>query len=190
VVHRAMTLGWQQSRGNVAPRWAEVDAAVRTELLSGMRLLAGLNNEQLSSVASLWHQRRLGEGQCLFSEVDVPSRVIVVVHGQVTVESTLFQECHLRPCAAAVEKVGPGGVIGCCALIGGGKGMTARCTENTEIIVADAHELRSLLAARPDIGFVVMENAFRIATDRLLCARQCLLAQFGLCEMYQTYRNY
>jgi CRP-like cAMP-binding protein len=68
--------------------------------------------------------------------------------------------------------------------------MTASCTKDTEIITVDAEELKKLLAARPDMGLIVMENASKLATDRLVRARQQLVAQFGLSEMYQTYRPY
>jgi len=68
--------------------------------------------------------------------------------------------------------------------------MTARCTNDTELVSVDVGELRQLLVARPDIGLVVMQNAFKMATDRLVRAQRQLVAQFGLSEMYRANRNY
>jgi hypothetical protein len=160
------------------------------ELLCKTQLFAGLSDAQLAAVILLCRQLQCREGQILCSEGDVPAEVFVVLQGEVTVEFKLFQDFHLRSKAVAVEKIGTWGVIDCCALVERRMNMTARCTKDTEIVAVNAGELRKLLAARPDIGLIVMENAFTIAIDRLVLAWQQLVAQFGLREMYQTYRNY
>lgn len=162
-----------------------------TDLLRKTQLFAGLSNEQLAEVILLCRQVRCREGQILLSEADEVAELFVVLQGEVTVEVKLFQDFHLRPKAVTVEKIGRGGVIGCCALVEPHRmNMTARCTKDAEIVAVNAGELRGLLAAYPDIGLIVMENAFRMATDRLALAQQQLVAQFGLSEMYQTYRSY
>jgi CRP-like cAMP-binding protein len=186
----ATVVRWRGGRESLAGRPATTAAPVPADLLSGTQLFASLNDEQLDQVASLCGLWRLGKGQTILSAGDIRARVFVVVSGEVTVELEVFYDFHLRPEATAIEKVGPGGVIGCCALVDECRGMTARCATDVETLVVGVRELKALLTARPDIGLVVMENALRIVAGRLLRARQVLLAQFGLRQMYQTYRNY
>jgi CRP-like cAMP-binding protein len=164
--------------------------ALHTDLLRETQLFAGLRDEQLAAITRLCRQVHCHSGQILLSEGDEISEVLVVLDGEVTVEVKLFQGFQLRPNAAAVEKVGADGVIGCCALLKDCANMTARCTQDTHIIAINAGELRGFLASHPDIGLIVLQNAFRMATDRLVAARQQLIAQFGLSEMYETYRHY
>lgn len=174
----------------IGDRLRQETRAPCTELLRKTQLFAGLSDEQLAAAILLCRQVQCREGQILCSEDDEVAEVFVVLQGEVTVEVKLFQDFHLRPEAVAVEKIGTWGVIDCCALVERRMNMTARCTKDTEIVAVNAGELRKLLAARPDIGLIVMENAFTIAIDRLVLAWQQLVAQFGLREMYQTYRNY
>jgi CRP-like cAMP-binding protein len=163
---------------------------LHTDLLRETELFAGLRDEQLAAVIRLCRQLHCRPGQILLSEGDEIPEVLVVLDGEVTVEVRLFQHFQLRPNAAAVEKVGPGGVIGCCVLVGDCANMSARCTQDTRIIAINAGELRRFLAGHTDIGLIVLGNAFRMATDRLVLARQQLIAQFNLSEMYETYRRY
>ena len=161
------------------------------EVLRKTQLFAGLSDKQLAVVALPCRQVHHRDDQIIFSEGDEVTEVLVVLQGEVNVEVKLFEDFHLRPNAVTVEKVGRSGVIGCCALIEPCRtNMTARCTEVTDIVAVDADDLRGLLEAYPDMGLIVMENAFRMARDRLVLARQQLVAQFGLKEMYESYRNY
>jgi CRP-like cAMP-binding protein len=181
---------WEKRLQCLGARSGKEEGSNLVKTLSGTKLFAGLSDEQLALVASLCRQRRYGEGQILLFEGDAYPQVIIVVQGEVTVAIRLFPDSCQRPDTTAVEKLGPGGVIGCCALVDGCQGLTARCTQDAQVVVADACELKALLATHPDIGLIVMENAFRMVSDRLVRARQLLLAQYGLHEMYQTYRNY
>jgi CRP-like cAMP-binding protein len=161
-----------------------------TDLLRNSRLFAGLSDRQLAAVGLLCQKIHCPKGRILVSEGDRVAKVLVVLKGEVAVEIKPFQDFHLRPRAVQVEKIGRGGVIGCCALVRGRMKMTARCTEDTEIATISADELEAWLAAHPDTGLIVMKNALKMATDRLVLARQQLIAQFGLSGMYETYRNY
>jgi CRP-like cAMP-binding protein len=161
------------------------------ELLCESQLFAGLSARQMNAIMPICRQMYCCQCRILFTESDEPADVFVVLEGEVTVELKLFRDFHLRPKAVTVEKIGSGGVIGCCALIEPCSiNMTARCTKDSEIVAINAGMLRRFLAAHPDIGLIVMENAFRRATNRLVLARQQLVAQFGLSEMYQKYRDY
>ena len=161
------------------------------KVLRKTQLFAGLSDEQLALVALPCQQVHYREDQIIFSEGDEVTEVLIVLQGKVSVEVKLFEGFHLRPKAVTVGKTSRSGVIGCCALIEPrSMNMTARCTEDTEVVAVNADDLRGLLEAHPDIGLIVMENAFRIARDRLVLARQQLVAQFGLRETYESYRNY
>ena len=161
------------------------------EVLRETQLFTGLSDKQLAVVVLPCWQVHCRDDQIFLSEGDEVTEVLIVLQGEVSVEVRLFEDFHARPKAVTVEKIGRSGVIGCCALIEPCRmNMTARCTEDTEIAAVDADDLRGLLEAHPDIGLIVMVNAFRIAHDRLVLARQQLVAQFGLREMYQNYRNY
>jgi len=160
------------------------------ESLCKTGLFAGLSDEQLAEVVLLCRQVHGCADQILFSEGDGVAEVFAVLQGEVTVEVNLFQDFHLQPKPVMVEVIGRGGVIGCSALVERRMNMTARCTNDTELVSVDVGELRQLLVARPDIGLVVMQNAFKMATDRLVRAQRQLVAQFGLSEMYRANRNY
>lgn len=184
------TLGRTRRLNDREARTSSVPRARCIELLRNQSLFAGLSDVQLASAFLLCRQVHVRQGQILLREDEEITDIFVVLQGEVTVEVKPFHDFHLRPQAAAFEKVGSGGVIGCCALIESRMKMCVCCTQDTDLIAIDAGELRRLLATHPDMGLIVMANAFKMATERLACIQQQLAAQFGLSEMYRTYRNY
>lgn len=158
--------------------------------LRNCSLFEGLSDRQLAILSPPCRRLHYREGHILITEGEEATSLFVVLEGELSVEAKLFREFHLREGPVRVQRIGPGEVACCCALVQSSPKMRLRCTKDTELLAIDAEQLRELLAAHPEIGLIVMASAFKMATERLLLAQQHLLAQFGLREMYQTYRNY
>ena len=127
----------------------------------------------------------------MFSRGDDAREVYVVLNGEVWLEQELVVGQHGPPRTLLVERVGPNGVFGLCALIKPRRTMlTARCAEDTVLVAIDSHELGALMRAHSAIGLVVMENAFKIAYERLMCSHHRIITELGLPTMYEAYRTY
>lgn len=175
------------------PREERMEAIVlpHIETLRRIRLFEGLSDEQLEVIALLCRQVHRCRGKVLFSEGDKATQVFAVLEGKVCLEVELFMGYHLRPVAVMIQTMEKGDTFGWSALVDSCRmAMTARCTQDVDMIVVNGDDLKALLKVHPDIGLVVMENVAKIVCDRLVHARQRLIAEHGLTEMYQAHRAY
>jgi CRP-like cAMP-binding protein len=177
-----------QSRGDGPSTAANVPCV---EVLRTTPLFAGLSDEQLRILAPLCRQMPMRKGRIFFSRGDETREVYVVLDGQVCLEQELVVGQRLPPRTLLVERVGPNGVFGLCALITPRRtNLTARCTGDTAIIAINSDDLGALIKVHSAIGLVVMENAFKIAYERLMCSHHRIITELGLPTMYEAYRNY
>jgi CRP-like cAMP-binding protein len=177
-----------QSRGDGPSQATSVPCV---EVLRATPLFAGLSDEQLRILTPLCRQLPICRGKVFFSRGDEAREVYVVLDGEVCLEQELVVGQRLPPRTLLVERVGPKGVFGLCALIKPRRtNLTARCTGDTAIIAINSDDLGALMKAHSAIGLVVMENAFKIAYERLMCSHHRIIAELGLPTMYEAYRNY
>lgn len=175
------------------PREERMEAIVlpRIETLRRTRLFEGLSDEQLEVIALPCRQVHCCRGKVLFSEGDKATQVFAVLEGTVCLEVELFMGYHLRPMTVMIQRVEKGDTFGWSALVDSCRmAVTARCTQDVDMVVVNGDDLKTLLKVHPDIGLVVMENVVKIVCDRLVHTRQRLIAEYGLAAMYQAHRAY
>jgi CRP-like cAMP-binding protein len=161
------------------------------ELLRDAPLFAGLHDRDLAVVSPSCRRVSVRHGWRFVCEGQEAKYVYVLQEGQVSLEVELFMGNHLPPRVVEVEQVRPKGVFGLCALFEPRSALlSARCTEDADLIAVDVAELKARMKAHPAVGLAVMENVCRITRDRLMCAHNRVVNELGLAAMYAAHRNY
>lgn len=134
------------------------------------RLLAGLTDEQVRTLAAIARQTKYETGTVVFQESERAEALCLVVRGGVEIRHGADNRCVGSVCA--------GQALGEIALLRGMATHTATvvATSETELIELPHADLRSLLRRRPDIGAVLYRNLATLLGEKLMRADDNLLA--------------
>ncbi len=139
-------------RREVAPRLGEV--------VDRVGLFAGLDEEQLTRLASSCQHRVFEEGAVVFREGEPCEEMYLVLEGEVAI--------HLEGREQPIGGVGAGECLGEVSVLTGGEhSATARAVTAVETGVLTKKDLQSLVRLRPGIGVVLYRNLARGLGDKL-----------------------
>ena len=112
----------------------------RQQFLSGVAFFSGCSAEQVREISRLSEERPLAAGAELCRQDDFENEVFVIVDGDAEVVID----------GAAVGKTRPGEIVGELSMLGNGRrAATLRALEPMRVLVLDAREIDSVLAADP-----------------------------------------
>jgi CRP-like cAMP-binding protein len=144
-------------------------------LLAGHPLVAGLPADALELLAPHARLRTFGPGELLLREGTPADTLYLIIGGQVAVEVHVPNRG-----AMVVETMGPGRIVGLSwASPPHRYQFDARAVDDVEAVAVDAAGLRSVLADRPDVGFLVLDRLTAVILDRLQATRVRLLDLYG-----------
>jgi len=129
------------------------------ELLKGVELFAGLNQEQLERLARISRLIEVHDGDTIFSQGEAGHRLYIIRDGQVEV---ILEDTPAGSQTAVY--LGRGQIFGEMALIDyGERSATIRCaSKKAGLAVIERDDFERLCASDTAIGYVVMRN---MATD-------------------------
>jgi CRP-like cAMP-binding protein len=161
------------------------------KVLRDTPLFAGLHDRDLVVVSPSCRKVSVRRGWRFVCEGQEAEYVYVLQKGQISLEVELFMGHHLPPRVVEVEQVCERGVFGLCALFEPRSALlSARCTQDADLIAVDAAQLKARMKAHPAVGLAVMENVCHITRDRLMRAHERAITELGLAAMYAAHRNY
>jgi voltage-gated potassium channel len=112
----------------------------RQQFLSGIDFFSGCSEEQVHEISRLSEERAVTAGAVLCRQDDFENEVYVVVEGDAEVVID----------GAPVGKTHVGEIVGELAMLGNGRrAATLRALEAMRVLVLDAREIDSVLAADP-----------------------------------------
>lgn len=148
--------------------------ATVAEAICQSPLGVGAEPAVVTSLAALAKLETFPAGAELFREGDHHHQLYIVRQGHLSLDMTTATCGQQRILTAGV-----GDVVAWSALLGDGRmTATAQAIEETQMIVIDAGQLRSLCEADHDVGYRVMKWMARMIAGRLLATRLQLLDLF------------
>ena len=138
--------------------------SVDARYLQSFRCFEDLSVEQREAVAVHAEAECFYSGHTLFEENEPGRYVFLLLEGEVEVLYALeeqMQEC--------VDKMGPGEIIGCSALVPPFKyNSTTQSVTRIEVLVIDAKELLKLMQQDCSLGFSVQQHIISILMDQIV----------------------
>jgi voltage-gated potassium channel len=119
---------------------ATMSDEARQQFLSGVPFFTGCSAEQVREISRLSEERPIAAGTELCRQDDFENEVYVIVEGdaEVVIDGTSVGKTHV------------GEVVGELAMLGNGRrAATLRALEPMRVLVLDAREVDSVLAADP-----------------------------------------
>lgn len=142
------------------------------KVLPGVRLFAGLTDEQTRRVASLCSVREFAAGERILVQGGNDRKTYLVLQGEVSVT--------VEPPSRQVGTVGPGESLGEMSLVSGlPYSATATAQGHVKTAVLDHLSFTELIRLRPDIGVVIYHNFANDVADKLRRADRYLLSTDG-----------
>ena len=119
---------------------ATMNDDTRQQFLADVAFFSGCSTEQVREISRLSEERRVAAGAELCRQDDFENEVYVIVEGDAEVVID----------GASVGKTHPGEIVGELAMLGNGRrAATLRALEPMRVLVLDAREVDSVLAADP-----------------------------------------
>ena len=129
-------------------------------------ILRGLEPGEAAEVTALGTVRLMPEGSVLFELGSEADHLFLVVRGRANL--TLPVQLEGRPQDMLVEERGPGQMLGWSALIPPHQStLKATLPLDAEILAFPRDELLEYMAAKPEVGYVVMRNLAATVGQRL-----------------------
>lgn len=149
---------------------------ISPELLRRYTLFGGLSHEMFEAIAQFSDELKLEKDTYLFEQNDSADEVYLVVDGAVELLIDMDEEGEERE---EVEPVVAGEMAGWSALIEPHVyKLSAVATEDSNVIVIKADQLRDLLKNNPETGYMVMQRVAKTIGERLTNMRMRLMS-FG-----------
>lgn len=135
-------------------------------------LFRGLSTDIVDGIQELVREREFAAGQTIFEEGQPAIELCILAAGAVELDYTLPNHPEIL---VAITRVSPGDIFAWSALAGSGS-LTARARTLDEswVYTIPADELRSLLDARVEAGYVVMTRLTELVASRLRDTRDQL----------------
>lgn len=155
---------------------------VTHELLQGLKVFAGLSEEELRRVAAVTQERRFAQDAVIFREDTEAQELFLVLEGRVALRFRLG--LHPNSKEVTIDVVQPGEVMGWSALVPPRKlTASAVCLEPVRALTIEGAELRTLLDSDPRLGYAVMNNLAEVIATRLRDTRLQLVQEISQAQV-------
>ena len=127
-------------------------------------LFEGLSDDQIERIKSVAWETSMGKGDQVFKEGQEALSVYVLETGAIELTTSVGKEFEL-PISILRSR---GDMFGSAALISPYRySLSARCSENCNLLRLDSKELRTLMSEDHDLGCKIMTNLAKYFFERL-----------------------
>jgi len=145
---------------------------VPVEILKRLDIFDNLNKQELEAITEIADIRDCPKATVIFTENQEADALFVLLQGNVALHFEVGRHEE-----AIVHSVGAGQAFGWSALIQPYLfTASAKCINNSKLVVIDRYRLRSLLDEDCHMGFVVMEKLAELVSERLKDTRLQLIS--------------
>lgn len=145
---------------------------VPVEILKTLDIFDGLTKPELDAVSRIAEEKDYPKGAVIFKENDDSESLYVLLQGNVSINFEIGRHQE-----AIVHSVSAGQAFGWSALVQPFQfTASAKCVNNSKIVVIDRHALRALLDQDCHMGFVIMEKLSELVSERLRDTRLQLIS--------------
>jgi CRP/FNR family transcriptional regulator, cyclic AMP receptor protein len=145
------------------------------DFLATVSLLEGREESDLLELARVMRRRTVPKGEMLWRQGDDARELVFVVDGAV---SALLRVPGDR--TVEIGTIGPGGILGECALLDGeGQTTSARVTETATILALGRLDFAALLAGQHPLAFRLKRHLASLCTARLRSQLRHLAVSVG-----------
>lgn len=138
---------------------------VSPEVLRRYPFFAGLNDDELKSIAMIANEERYRKGQFVFEEGAPAKNFYILMEGEVEVAVTIDAASGKRE---PTSTVGPGEIFCISAMVADEKTTgSVRCMTDIKTVAIDANSLRALFNVDNHLGYVLSQNLARAVLRRL-----------------------
>ena len=132
-------------------------------------LFQGLSNPQKDRIAAITLEKEIQKGEWLFQEDQQATRIYILRKGAVELLTRVNDTVELP-----ITIIRPaGGCFGVGALVEPYRySLSARCAEDSALLVIDQADLHNLIRTDSDLGCTIMTNLAQKLLDRLKETRQ------------------
>jgi CRP-like cAMP-binding protein len=133
------------------------------DFLATVALLEGREEADLLALARVMRRRTVPMGETLWRQGDAARELVFVVDGVVSASLRVPGDRTVQ-----IGTVGPGGILGECALLDGqGQTTTARVTETATVLALGRLDFAALLAGKHPLAFRLRRHLASLCTARL-----------------------
>ncbi|MBC8446692.1 MAG: cyclic nucleotide-binding domain-containing protein [Chloroflexi bacterium] len=142
------------------------------EALRRCELFSELDDEELSLIAPLCHERVYEAGETIFSAQETAEELYILQEGRVALQIRLRSAVE-RSGDITIEEVEPGHIFGWSSVVKQQRfTATARALERTKVCAIPGSDLNTLFGQHTHIGFVVMKQLADVISSRLRHTRE------------------
>jgi len=146
---------------------------ISAKTLAGLELFEGLPEEDLKTIAPLCHELAYAAQTNIFSPEKNADRILLLLKG--TVGLTVHASPLAEPVTISVLNT-PGQVFGFASVLGQPHhNSSALAITDVRALAIDGDRLMDFLAAKPEMGFLVMKRIAAVISRRLGTMRTLLL---------------
>jgi CRP-like cAMP-binding protein len=136
---------------------------VEIDRLKKFKILQGLNERELETIAQLAKKRTYEAGSRIFEEKALATHLYLVLEGKIEVKVRCIGSEQIK-----IDEVGPGRIFGWSAVTEPYTFTAATwAVEQSEVIVFDGRKLRDLFANNNHIGYRVVKEVAAVISKRL-----------------------
>lgn len=134
------------------------------KLIKGVKLLEGLNEEQLLRFAKRCDVKSFKTGEAIIRASDSTQDLYILISGTCNVEVDVTEQVkHF-----VVERLNPGDIFGEMSFFDEEpRSATVVCKESCEAVVINIQNFRKLIEDEPDIGITIMKNMVVIFVKKI-----------------------
>ena len=145
---------------------------VPVETLKTFDIFDGLTGPELEQISIIAESRECPKGSVIFRENEDSESLFVLMQGNVAINIEIGRHQE-----AIVHSVGAGEAFGWSALVQPYQfTASAKCINNSRLVVIDRYALRKLIDQDCHMGFVIMEKLAKLVSDRLRDTRLQLIS--------------
>jgi CRP-like cAMP-binding protein len=143
--------------------------------LGTVSVLDGRDEEDLAALARVMRRRTVPKGEMLWRQGDGARELLFIVDGAVSASLQVPGDRTVE-----IGRVGPGEIMGECALLdGGGQTTSAEVTENATVLALGRLDFAALLAGQHPSAFRLKRHLASLCTARLRHQLQHLAVSLG-----------
>lgn len=139
--------------------------------LAGSEFFKRLSAEDIGMIADRCKIKTVAAGGCIFRQGDFGEHLYIIAKGQVDLERSV--DLGPRRGNVLVETLGKGRVLGCWStMLGESHNLmsTACCQKETRVVVLKGKDIRDIMEANTQLGFLIMERLSFLLRDRVQAA--------------------
>lgn len=136
-------------------------------------LFWNLSDAQMEELAYLAVEKSFNAGQRIFTEGEPLPNVYIVVRGKVALEMEIRIGSRTRR-QAVIDVIGNNGFLGWSEFLSLPASMSATAIENSQLLAFEGNLVRQLCSRDTGLGYKVMQELLRLASNRSLHTRRTL----------------